>query len=283
MSSLPRHRKPTAVHVRRFIAHVIDHLVGIAAAVIPALLLSEKVTEAELVNRDPSFTASDYNQYDTFASLGDRVLRIKQDLYVFERKELIIIAAIAIGVTLLFEVIVQGRRGWSIGKLLTGLRTVNRSGDRPGILRALVRFLFLAIDQLPGLPLVGMITALVSPHNRRVGDHVAGTFVVGRNDMGDDPTGEGDLDTTGWTTLDEHPGHVTKLSEGEPLRVGGAAAATQTFDTRPAPAADEVDDDKAPAYQPQWDPARQAYLQWDPRKQHWLQFDDDSEEWVQID
>jgi hypothetical protein len=96
--------------------------------------------------------------------------------------------------------------------------------------------------------------------------------------MGEDPTGGPYEDVAGWETLDEHPGHVTRLSDGEPLRVGESAPEDDPL-SAPAPAAAE---EKAPAYQPQWDPARQAYLQWDPRKQVWLQFDDDAGEWRPI-
>ena len=48
------------------------------------------------------------------------------------------------------------------------------------------------------------------------------------------------------------------------------------------PAPEDATDEKTPAYQPQWDPARQAYLQWDPRKQQWLQYDEAAGEWHPI-
>jgi uncharacterized RDD family membrane protein YckC len=280
VSPSPPDKKPTAVLIRRYIARLIDLVVYWVALAIPFLLMADQKTLAEAnVNPDS------YDKYGSFALGADRVFRADDKLFIFERKELFIIAGIAAGVALIFELITQGRFGWTVGKLLTGLRTVNREGVRPGIVRAFFRTVLLALDALPGyvIPLVGGIFALASADNRRLGDYAGGTYVVGRNSMGEDPTGEhDDLTASSWDTLDEHPGHVTKLDEGEPLRVGEAAAATTAVaaatgrDDRP------VTDDERPAYQPQWDPARKAYLQWDPRKQTWLQFDDDSGEWQPI-
>ena len=98
--------------------------------------------------------------------------------------------------------------------------------------------------------------------------------------MGDDPTGGAGVDTSGWEPQAGDSAPLTTLAEGEALRVGGAATAGEAAVSEPAPGA--ATDEKAPAYQPQWDPARQAYLQWDPRKQQWLQFDDAAGEWHPI-
>ncbi len=75
-----------------------------------------------------------------------------------------------------------------------------------------------------------------------------------------------------------------RASPQEALRVGDQAepAATQTVTAPAAEPAAEAGSAKAPAYQPQWDPARQAYLQWHPGKQQWLQFDEPSGEWRPI-
>jgi hypothetical protein len=34
--------------------------------------------------------------------------------------------------------------------------------------------------------------------------------------------------------------------------------------------------------QPQWDPARNAYIQWDPDGQRWMQYDDATQQWRPI-
>jgi uncharacterized RDD family membrane protein YckC len=285
---------PTKVSARRYLAHLIDALVRIAAGVVPFVLLADRSTI------DPTL-ADQYDRVDTFAVGADRAIRIDDRLFVLERKELVIIAAIALGVTLVFDILVQGRKGWTIGKLLTGLRTVNASGDRPGILRALVRTVLLVIDLIPSylIPLVGGLFIFASDSNRRLGDLVAGTFVVDRDAWGEDPHGEDDVDTPAWESVEDHPGHVTRLAADEPLRVGeaapaaaaaggAAAAAPLTSRRQPEPDAEATDASattdasEKPAYQPQWDPARKAYLQWDPRRKTWLQFDDESGEWQPI-
>jgi len=273
-------KQPTAVLFRRYLAHILDFLFHAATVAVPFWLLATRSTTA-VPSGDP--------YADTFPIGADRAVRIDDRLFLFDRNELILIAAVSVAVTFLFLVIIQGRLGWTVGKLLTGLRAVNGDGERPGIFRAFFRTLLLPIDALPStpfLPLVGGLIALFTDTNRRLGDLVAGTYVVRRSAMGEDPTGGDDgLDTSGWEAVGDQPAAVTTLAEGEALRVGDAAdpAATETF-TAPAAAEPqpEAAEAKAPAYQPQWDPARQAYLQWHPGQQQWLQFDDPSGEWRPI-
>lgn len=271
-------KQPTAVLFRRYLAHILDFVFHLGTVAVPFWLLATRSTTA-VPSGDP--------YADTFPIGADRAVRIDDRLFLFDRNELILIAAASVAVTFLFLVIIQGRLGWTVGKLLTGLRAVNGDGERPGIFRAFFRTLLLPIDALPStpfLPLVGGLIALFTDTNRRLGDLVAGTYVVRRSAWGRDPTSEGGIDTTGWEALDDEPSPVTTLAEGEALRVGTAAepAATETF-TAPAAAPNaEAAEAKAPAYQPQWDPARQAYLQWHPGQQQWLQFDDPSGEWRPI-
>ena len=83
------------------------------------------------------------------------------------------------------HVVLQGLTGGSLGKLATGVRVVKADGSRPGIGRALVRSLFWVIDGLPCcVPLVGLVTMLATGRKQRVGDLVAGTFVVKARDCG---------------------------------------------------------------------------------------------------
>jgi len=272
-----RDKPPTAVLLRRYIGNLLDVAFHAATVAVPFWLLATRST-VDVPSGEPFA--------DTFAQGADRAIRIDDRLFVFDRNELIIIAVVAAAVTILFQVVIQGRLGWTVGKLLTAIRTVNRQGERPGMIRAFFRTLLLPIDALPSqlIPLVGGLVALFTNTNRRIGDLVAGTYVVRRSAVGTDPVGGGDdLDTTGWEPVgDQAP--ITTLAEGEALRVGGAAepAATETFTAPAGATTDEATGAKAPAYQPQWDPARQAYLQWHPGKQQWLQFDEPSGEWRPI-
>jgi uncharacterized RDD family membrane protein YckC len=81
---------------------------------------------------------------------------------------------------LIILVLLPGLRGWSPGKLVTGIRLVNAEGNPPGILRSLLREILWIVDGFPGyaLPLVGFVTALATKANQRVGDLAARTFVV---------------------------------------------------------------------------------------------------------
>ena len=268
--------RPTAVLVRRYVAHLIDVLVYVVAGAVPFFLLGEEY--------DGPYVDTD-RIVDAFRLSPDYAVRFDDQVWLFSRTDLIVIGAVLAGVALLFSVIIQGRFGWTVGKALTGLRTVNRAGDRPGIGRALVRTVFLVLDALPAVivALVGGVVALVDRDNRRVGDLVGGTLVVGKDDVGRAPTDDGDLDTSGWEPVEDRPAPVSTLGEGDAVRVGGAAAAAGVGDPDGADDDDApADDEPHPSYQPQWDPARQAYLQWHPKREVWLQFDDDSGEWQPI-
>ena len=89
----------------------------------------------------------------------------------------------------LYYALLQGTKGWTLGKLATGIRTVREdSGHVPGVGRATVRWLLLFVDTFPWfLPLVGFVTALATKKNQRVGDLVAKTLVVRKDAVGQPP------------------------------------------------------------------------------------------------
>jgi len=264
--------KPTAVLGRRYLAHLIDLVVHLAVVAVPFFLLGEKARDSA----DTTPFADAYRLNPFYA------VRVDDQVWLFTRNDLITIGAVSAAFVILVTVIIQGRFGWTIGKVLTGLRTVNRDGGPAGILRALGRTILLVIDAIPSwvLPIVGPLIALFTSDNRRLGDLACGTYVVHKSAVGNDPTGGADRGPAAWEPRTDDAAPLTTLAEGEALRVGGAATAGEAAVSEPAP--EEATDEKAPAYQPQWDPARQAYLQWDPRKQQWLQFDEAAGEWHPI-
>jgi len=81
------------------------------------------------------------------------------------------------------HVLLQGNTGATLGKMMLGLRVVDGSGRVCGVGRAIVRWLFLIVDQFFCF-LVGLIVVLVTHPHRRVGDMVAGTYVVSAADVG---------------------------------------------------------------------------------------------------
>lgn len=95
-----------------------------------------------------------------------------------------------IGFGLLWWVILPGIKGWTPGKLTLGIRVVDEQGNCPaGIWRNLVRQFMWIADSFPYLIpyLTGFITALSSKGQRRVGDMVAGTYVVREDTVGQSP------------------------------------------------------------------------------------------------
>jgi uncharacterized RDD family membrane protein YckC len=75
----------------------------------------------------------------------------------------------------LFEALWNGQ---TPGKRWIHIRVIHDSGRPIGVQQALARNLLRIVDQLPAMYGVGLVTALISKQNRRVGDYVAGTIVV---------------------------------------------------------------------------------------------------------
>lgn len=89
-------------------------------------------------------------------------------------------------VLVLLAGVLEGRTGWTPGKLALGVRVVRPDGSAPGIGRALARLAGWLVDGFPYFPfgLVAFITALVNAQHRRVGDMMADTYVVRAAQMG---------------------------------------------------------------------------------------------------
>lgn len=70
------------------------------------------------------------------------------------------------------------------GKRMLGLEVVGDDGSRPGLGRSVGRNLLRIVDWLPFGYIVGLITMVVTPDSRRVGDLVAKTNIRRRADQG---------------------------------------------------------------------------------------------------
>jgi uncharacterized RDD family membrane protein YckC len=68
--------------------------------------------------------------------------------------------------------------GQTPGKRLAHLRVIQESGRPIQVWQAVARNVLRFIDQLPSFYAVGLVSALISKQNRRLGDFVAGTVVV---------------------------------------------------------------------------------------------------------
>jgi uncharacterized RDD family membrane protein YckC len=76
---------------------------------------------------------------------------------------------------ILFEVL---RDGQTPGKKVLGLRVVNANGTPVTWIASFVRNLMRTVDMLPLCYAFGLVSTLIDPHSRRLGDLVAGTMVV---------------------------------------------------------------------------------------------------------
>jgi len=80
----------------------------------------------------------------------------------------------------LYFVIGEGVDGFTLGKRALGLRVVDKAGNVPGVRRAFIRSLLRIVEVNPillgGLP--AAIIVMCSRHGQRLGDMLAGTYVV---------------------------------------------------------------------------------------------------------
>lgn len=159
---------PTRVLWRRIAAYVID---GFAGSLILAVAV---VGFADLDTLDAADCPDDLP--------GGRVcLDAPTDddtVTLADTGALVAAAALTVGWVVVNDVLLQGATGATVGKFITGVRTVRPDGRRPGLGRALVRTLMLVIDGISLILPLGLWVALFSEGHRRLGDMVAGTYVV---------------------------------------------------------------------------------------------------------
>jgi uncharacterized RDD family membrane protein YckC len=75
----------------------------------------------------------------------------------------------------LFEIL---WRGQTPGKRLAGIRVIKDTGRPINVYEGVARNLLRAVDGLPGMYVVGLVSMMVSQRNQRLGDHLAGSIVV---------------------------------------------------------------------------------------------------------
>jgi uncharacterized RDD family membrane protein YckC len=277
-SSLAQGADPTAVFGRRVLAFLIDSALILVPTLL-ALSASFEYLDESRIQGDPAAFCEDY--MDDVGGLCVDLADVNDRVYFSEGTD----AASTLifwGGSLLLLVVLQGMTGWTVGKLVTGIRTVREDGRPPGLGRALGRWILLVVDMFPCVGLVGLITAGTSTGHRRVGDMAVKTFVV-RSQAAGAPI--------------RVPGMATSAAAGygdtwsQPSPPPGAAwgpsptASPSSWDQPVAPAPSQWDQGpaatSAPAAPggPQWDDARGTYIQWDPAQGRWLQWDEANRRW----
>jgi uncharacterized RDD family membrane protein YckC len=154
---------PTKVTRRRVAAWCIDTILSWGVTLTCFLLVADKV---------PETTASE--------SSSTAYLTLNGDSWLLEGSAATLFMTSALAAWLVYTGVLPGVTGWTAGKRLMGVRLVGPDGVPPGAGRGVVRSLFWVVDGFPYfLPgLVAFIVALTTQRHQRVGDQVAGTFIV---------------------------------------------------------------------------------------------------------
>lgn len=164
--------QPTKVVGQRVGAMLIDSLIVFAfnTAVFFAMAQTDEDVVRGLSEGDIDLDTSTYFNLD----LGDETYRLVGG-------DFLLWLLITTVVGFLYWMLLPGLKGWTVGKLATGIRVVKDDGTCPaGVGKNVVRQLLWVADSFPYfIPyLTGFVVALSNDRNKRVGDMVAGTLVV---------------------------------------------------------------------------------------------------------
>lgn len=208
-------------------------------------------------------------------------------------------------------VVLQGLAGGSVGKLALGLRVVDGRGQRAGVWKSFLRTVLWIVDAITcGVPVVGGVLITTTRGHRRVGDMVAGTFVVPKESVGF-PVVVPPRQTQAPAPYVFHlppPGYApppgygpppgAPPAQGPPPAPGGpppypppaapgwpspapwSDGSDPTVADRPLsrPSVDAPDTDG-----PHWDDDRDTYIQYDRAVEMWVQWDQKHQHWRPID
>ncbi len=150
---------PVAGIGSRFVALLVDYLIWIAAFI--ALILIVHYV-------DPSLTR--------FSKLGEKWATAIFTLIAF---------TLYWGYFTLFEAFWNGR---TPGKRVARIRVIQRSGRGIGLFEAMTRNLLRAVDQIPLIYAVGVVSIFLTKQHQRLGDLAAGTLVVHEREQLDAPS-----------------------------------------------------------------------------------------------
>lgn len=254
---------PTDVMGRRIGAYLLDGLVTMvimAVILVPTVLSSfEEAPAGTLrcpVPGEPRVTGE-----PTFCSESGGTVRY---LPAGEAESLQTFGVVtSLGSSLLLNVLLQGLTGATIGKLIVGLRVVNAKGQNAGIGRCLIRTVLLIVDSA-FCAIIGLVTAFNSKGHKRVGDMVAGTIVIGRDDR------DALLLARSGVAL---PDRKTLAAE---------AYVPTSQDLTPVGSSADLVTGRPGVDEPVWDDDRDTFIQYDPARSAWMQWNVAANEWEPI-
>ena len=80
-----------------------------------------------------------------------------------------------------YLILMEAYTGWTVGKLILGLRVVDGSGGNIGLYKSVIRNLLRFVDGLPAFNILGIVLIATSQSEQRFGDRIAKTYVTKRN------------------------------------------------------------------------------------------------------
>lgn len=258
--------EPTAVVGRRIGAFFIDAVIASVVGFLIFFAVADRVSLDEAMakyNCTPVFLerVGGGARYDVRCP-NKFVITANNEVWVAEPGPVIGLGAL---LSFAYFALLPGLTGWTLAKLMVGIRVVDSKGAIAGVGRNALRWLLFAVDGFFTLFIAGLVTFLVSKGHRRIGDMAAGTFVVSARAVGTPP-------------LQPQPtpgGYTGSMPGWPPGPPPGAAPA------HPPGAAPMASPQGAPA--PVWDQARNTYLQWDAQAGRYLQWDPLQQRWKPID
>ncbi|MFC1941149.1 RDD family protein [Chloroflexota bacterium] len=75
-------------------------------------------------------------------------------------------------------ILMEAYIGWTVGKLIVGLRVVDGSGGKIGVNKSIIRNLIRLIDGLPAFSILGIVLIATSQSEQRFGDRIAKTYLI---------------------------------------------------------------------------------------------------------
>ena len=170
---------PTAVMGRRTLAFVIDALIGTALIFVTVLATFTTTEFASTLAAEDICTQMDFFTDNVCINSGSTV-------WVGESDDVGMLMLVWGVYVLVNTLLLPGFTGWSLGKLVMGLRVVKQDTfERAGMGANIGRGVLWVLDAFPWfLPLAGLILGLATPGHRRIGDLAAKTFVVDKSLVG---------------------------------------------------------------------------------------------------
>jgi uncharacterized RDD family membrane protein YckC len=81
-------------------------------------------------------------------------------------------------IMIFYFIALEARFGQTLGKLIMGIKIIDKEGNSPGFRKSLIRNLLRVVDALPSLYILGIYLISTSEKNQRYGDKKANVIVV---------------------------------------------------------------------------------------------------------